>query len=233
MPLQHGFTTSNRYFGFRVHTWNLPSGYTCPGALECLAFANRATGKITNGKQQTFRCYSATMERYPAVREKSWANFEAVRDKTADQVAATIAGALPERATHVRIHAGGDFFSQDYFDGWLNVASSFSAVKFWAFTKSLPFWLARRDQIPTNLCLQASYGGKHDDMIAANGLKFAKVVFTQQEANVLNLRVDTDDALAMEGHQSFALLENSRRKTSTASSGAEQTTTLFTNANGA
>jgi hypothetical protein len=217
-PIQHGFTASNRYFGFRVHTWNLPSGYTCPGALECLAFANRATGKITNGKQQTFRCYSATMERYPAVREKSWANLEIVRGRTADEIAAIISAALPKRATHVRIHAGGDFFSQDYFDGWLQVASGFPAVKFWAFTKSLPFWLARRDKIPSNLCLQASYGGKHDDLIAINGLKFAKVVFAQREAANLNLEIDTDDALAMEGDQSFALLENSTRKKSNLSS---------------
>jgi len=207
-----GFTDNNKYFGFPVFTWNLPSGFTCPGALECLAYADRKTGKIKNGEHQTFKCYSATTERYPAVREKAWHNFEAVRGKTPEAVAETLLACWPEKATHVRIHAGGDFFSQDYFDGWLEVCRQRPSVKFWAFTKSVPFWLARQDQIPFNLCLQASYGGKHDALIKQHGLKFAKVVYSKQEAESIGLEIDTDDRLAISGNESFALFENQTRR---------------------
>lgn len=226
--MKHGFTSSNRYFGFKVHTWNLPSGYTCPGARECLAYADRHTGRIRNGEQQTFKCYSASTERYPAVRDKAWANFEAVVRKSPEEVAGVLSDCFPATATHCRIHAGGDFFSQAYFDGWLQFVAQKPAVKFWAFTKSVPFWLARRDAVPVNLTLQASYGGKHDALIDQHGLKFAKVVFSPQEATTLNLRIDLDDSLAMAGSAPFALLENSvARKTKTASTGAQAGTTLF------
>jgi len=204
----HGFTNSNKYFGFRVWTWNLPSGFSCPGALQCLAYADRKSGKIKNGSAQTFKCYSATMERYPAVREKAWMNFEAMRDKTPTEIADTLLACWPEKATHIRIHAGGDFFSQDYFDGWLEVCRRKPDIKLWAFTKSIPFWVARFNEIPANLCLQASYGGKHDALIAEHGLKFAKVVYSVEEAESLGLPIDTDDTNAISGSQSFALLEN-------------------------
>lgn len=210
--MNFGFTDHNKYFGFPVHTWNLPSGFTCPGASACLAYANRETGKITNGKAQEFKCYSATTERYPAVREKAWANFDAVRGLHPEEVAGKILSVWPMKATHVRIHAGGDFFSQDYFDGWLKVCRAKPQIQFWAFTKSLPFWIFRLEQIPANLCLQASYGGKHDGLIQPNGLKFAKVVYSLQEAADLGLPVDTDDKHAISGATSFALLENSSKR---------------------
>jgi hypothetical protein len=208
--MSRGFTNSNRYFaglGFNVWSWNLPSGYSCPGAKECLAHADRTTGKITNGRHQKFRCYSATGERYPAVRDKAWANYEAMKGKTPAQAAGALLECFPAAATHVRIHAGGDFFSQNYFDGWLMVCVSYPEVKFWAFTKSLPFWIARMGGIPTNLCLQASYGGKHDALIKERALKYALVVYSVEEAALLGLRIDTDDGLAIEGDESFALLE--------------------------
>lgn len=203
-----GFTDNNSYFGFPVFTWNLPSGFSCPGALECLTFANRSTGKIKNGEHQTFRCYSATTERYPAVRDKAWNNFESMLGKDPGDVCSTLLSVWPAKATHVRIHAGGDFFSQSYFDGWLETCRNKPLVKFWAFTKSIPFWVARLDHVPSNLCLQASYGGRHDIMIKKYDLKFAKVVYSEQEANDLGLKIDTDDSLAMTGDESFALMEN-------------------------
>lgn len=208
----YGYTDNNRYFNLPVYTWNLPSGFTCPAANECLAYADRKTGKIKNGQNQTFRCYSATTERYPAVREKAWKNFEAVKGKTPAEVEKVLSDCFPKKATAIRIHAGGDFFSQDYFDGWLLVAKNHPTIEFWAFTKSLPFWVARLDQIPKNLCLQASYGGIHDDLIEKHHLKFAKVVYSKSEADGLGLLIDIGDKLAMKGDESFALLENSLRR---------------------
>jgi len=206
--MKPAFTSSNRYFGKKVWTWNLPSGFTCPGALQCLTYADRKTGKITNGHLQTFKCYSAVTERFPAVRNRVWANLDALKGKTKYEMADIILSALPVTASHVRIHAGGDFFSQEYFDAWLNVCFSKPLVAFWAFTKSIPFWINSMADVPSNLTLQASVGGKHDHLIAIHNLKHARVVYSVEEAARINLRVDTDDTMAMSGTESFALLEN-------------------------
>lgn len=207
--MKPAFTKVNRYiFDPKAWSWSLPSGTTCPGAELCLAKVNRLTGKMINGPKQQFKCYSAMTERYPSVRERYWANFDAVIHKTSDEVAEVLQSCFPQKAKKVRIHTAGDFFSQEYFDGWLRFIATKPDVSFWAFTKSLPFWIARIDQIPDNLILQASYGGKHDHLITSHNLKYAKVVWSEQEAQELGLQIDYDDSLAAKRGPSFALLEN-------------------------
>ena len=206
--LKPAFTKGNRYlFDPSAYAWNIPSGWTCPAAEQCLAKADRHTGKITNGAAQKFKCYSAMTERYPSVRKRLWANFEAVAKKSPDEVCKVLQ-CLPDKVRLVRIHAAGDFFSQNYFDGWLQFIRSKPEVHFWAFTKSLPYWIARLDEIPSNLVLQASHGGKHDALIEQHGLKSARVVWSKQEADALKLQIDTDDRLAAYGARSFELIEN-------------------------
>ena len=208
MKIEPAFTKVNRYiFDPNAYAWNIPSGWTCPAADQCLAKADRQTGKITNGPGQKFKCYSAMTERYPSVRERLWTNFESVVRKSPEDVEAVLQ-CLPEKAKLVRIHAAGDFFSQNYFDGWLRFIRSRENVHFWAFTKSLPFWIARINEIPSNLMLQASYGGKHDELIDRHNLKYAKVVWSKAEAETLGLEIDLNDRLAAYGSKSFALLEN-------------------------
>lgn len=206
------FTKANRYlFDPSIYSWNIPSGWTCPGAAQCLAKADKDTGKISNGPAQVFKCYSAMTERYPSVRKRLWANFDAVARKTPQEVCQVLQ-CLPAKARLVRIHAAGDFFSQSYFDGWLDFVRTRPEVHFWAFTKSLPYWIDRINEIPENLVLQASHGGKHDALIERHGLKSARVVWSEDEAASLNLKIDTDDRLAAFGTESFALLENFTKK---------------------
>lgn len=208
MKIDPAFTKVNRYiFDSGAYAWNIPSGWTCPGALQCLAKADRNTGKMTNGPAQQFKCYSAMTERYPSVRKRLWANFDAVARKSPDEVC-DVLECLPVKASRVRIHAAGDFFSQDYFDGWLKFIRSRPGVHFWAFTKSLNYWIARINDIPDNLMLQASYGGKLDHLIDQYNLKSALVVWSEKEAANLGLQIDRDDSLAAYSHDSFALLEN-------------------------
>jgi hypothetical protein len=207
-----GFTRGNRYlFSKRILTWNLPSGHTCPGAKACLAYTNRDTGSLTLGPHSEFKCYSAVTERFPAVRDKAWANRDLVFRLDADAVTDAILALLPDNAQEVRVHAAGDFFSQRYFDGWLGVARAKPNVWFWAFTKSLPFWINRLGQIPDNLMLTASYGGKHDALIEQHGLKYSVVVYSESEARDRGLEIDTNDWLAAYSRQPFALLENFSR----------------------
>lgn len=207
--MRPAFTRANRYiFDRSAWSWSIPSGHTCIGAQACYAAADRDTGKLTNGPRQEFRCYSAELERFPSVRARYWANYEAVRDRSSAEVAQVLKSILPAKARLVRIHTAGDFFHQRYFDGWLEFVHANRQVHFWAFTKSLPLWINRMGEIPRNLILQASYGGRWDHLIDKHKLKFARVVGSTAEAERLGLPVDTDDRLAAYGTQSFALVEN-------------------------
>jgi hypothetical protein len=191
------------FYAFPVHEFNLPAGHSCPFARACKVCVDRYTGKfIKTG--DVFRCYAANAERFPAVRKSRWENFEDI-----------LSGKdipIPKGATHVRIHGSGDFFSQAYFDKWLEVCAGNQGVKFWAFTKSIPFWVNRLDRIPENLKLQASYGGTRDDLIQKHGLKYAKVFTSKEDAVASGLPIDIDDTYAMDGEQSFALLDNFKYK---------------------
>ena len=114
--------------------------------------------------------------------------------------------AQPKNADVVRIDVDGDFFNQYYFDAWLIVCRNNPHVNYYAYTKSLGYWVARLGEIPSNLNLNASYGGRLDHLIEEHNLKSAKVVFHPSEADALGLEIDHDETHALFGSESFALL---------------------------
>lgn len=192
----------NTTYYWHKPTWefNLPAGITCPFAKECRVIVGESCGRFLNDFT-SFRCYAANAERFPSARASRWTNYRAVLN-----------GRMPDLSgcTHVRIHMSGDFFSQQYFDSWLSVVSSHGKTKFWAFTKSLPFWVARLLYIPKNLNLTASFGGQYDWMIGEYELKSAKVFKSKSEVPP-HIPIDTDDHFAANGSSSFALLDNNCR----------------------
>jgi len=119
---------------------------------------------------------------------------------------ALILDSLTPFAGYVRVHDSGDFFSQDNFDAWLEVARRRPRTTFYAYTKSLAYWVARLGNIPANFVLTASVGGTQDNFIGLHGLRSARVVFSEAEAAALGLEVDHDDSHAMSPGPSFALL---------------------------
>jgi hypothetical protein len=188
---------------------SLPSGYSCPGACKCLCRADPDSGKMTHGKDATHRCFSATQEAaFPSVREQRWHNFStllAAGSKAA--MRDLILRSLPKDFLVMRLHIGGDFFSQAYFDAWMEVAAQRPKSQFYAYTKSLKFWAARYGEIPSNFRLVASYGGTHDHLIKQFDLPHAIVVFHPDEANRQGLTIDHDDSLARDpAVEKFALL---------------------------
>lgn len=191
----------------KVISFALPSGYTCPFAQDCKSCANRETGKIQDGAETKFRCFSASAEcSYPNLRKMVWANLESLTNcNDSLSMADLICANLPEFFNICRIHIGGDFFSQDYFDAWIEVALRNPQKTFYAYTKSLKFWVNRFDEIPNNLILTASRGGKLDYLIDKFNLKCSEVVFTEAEAAEKGFEIDHDDSHAL-GNKSFALL---------------------------
>lgn len=202
-----------------IVTFSLPSGYSCPGASECLAKADRETGKIIDGKNQKFRCFSAVSETRPAVRAQRWHNFVLLRKaKTRQAMYDLIVASFPRGAKIVRIHVGGDFFSQEYFAAWADVAKRFYHCVFYAYTKSIHFVKAHKEPLPDNFRITLSKGGKFDNLIDEldnteedEGVQYgiAEVLGHPEEAEVKGLEVDHDDSHAIAGKKHFALLLHS------------------------
>jgi hypothetical protein len=191
------FQRKTSYYQGVVYEWNLPSGWSCPHAKECLVKVHRDTGKFDD-RSDDYKCYSAVAERFPGVRDSRWRNFDYVRKGHVP--------ILPNKATAIRIHASGDFFSQAYFDMWLNLCAEHPHREFWAYTKSLTYWVARLKVIPKNLVLTASIGGRHDHLIQQHDLKHVEVIKDVSQAN--GRPIDTCDDQARRPGVNFCLLDN-------------------------
>ena len=192
----------------KLKPFTLPAGHTCPAANECLSRADRETGKIKDGPNTLFRCFAASAEAvYPSLRKMVWHNFELIKASLkngADACAALICESLPKKFDILRVHVGGDYFSKQYLQAWIEVAKRNPDKVFYSYSKSLHFF--KQFALPSNLVLTASRGGKYDDMIELHGWKEALVVFSEQEAIDKNLEIDHDDTHAAFGKENFALL---------------------------
>ncbi len=176
--------------------------------MECKTIADRAWGTITDGKHQIYRCYAASDEaKSPQVRAARHWNFELLRRETEYEMFKRIQVSLPKKAEIIRIHVSGDFFNQKYFNAWARIARLNPNRLFYAYTKSLKYWTDYNPYlVPKNLKLTASWDKSNAHIIAQHKLKFAKVVFTEEEAKILDLEIDHDDSHAYKGDKSFALL---------------------------
>ena len=192
----------------KLKTFTLPAGHTCPGANECLSRADRITGKIKDGPNTLFRCFAASAEAvYPSLRKMVWHNFELIKATLKNGVNACadlICESLPKKFDILRVHVGGDYFSKQYLQAWIEVAKRNPTKIFYSYSKSLHFF--KQFALPENLVLTASRGGKYDDMIDLHGWKEALVVYSEQEAIDKGLEIDHDDTHAAFGQDNFALL---------------------------
>ncbi len=198
------FGKGNAKLDGQIWTFSLPAGFTCGGALDCLAKAARDTGKITDGPQMQFRCFAASAEAmYPAVRDSRWRNFDLLRSAgSARAMADLIIASLPKKATKVRIHVSGDFFSRAYLNAWATVATETPGAIFYAYTKSLNH-LPPKAELPSNLRINVSAGTRFPLEHARKlGYNVATVVFTTDT----DLPIDHDDSHAIAADHDFALL---------------------------
>ena len=198
-----------------VYSMSIPSGRaeTCPYADKCKAYVGSDGKLVSRDDYIDYRCYSASMEAlYPAQLKQREYNFNLLKacNNDVQELTTLINASIPIEAHIIRIHVGGDFYSQPYFDAWLNVAMLNRNRRFYAYTKSLPFWVNRLDSIKLgeyqNMELIASRGGTKDKLIDEHQLKEAVVVYSEQEAKERNLEIDYTDYLACYGKESFALL---------------------------
>lgn len=204
------FAKGNAKLDKKIYTFSLPAGRTCPGAKLCHSMAVKTPSglKIKDGPHTEFRCFAASQEVFYKQTYMARAhNLKAImRCIKRGGLINLIEGSLPKNAKYIRVHVSGDFFSQEYFDAWVSVAQNNPTRIFYAYTKSLPFWSSRLKNMPQNFPLTASFGGKYDGHIAKYNLRYARVVFSEEEAARLNLPIDHDDSHAINPCGNFALL---------------------------
>ena len=192
----------------KVASVDLVCGYTCPMALQCKSYADRKTGKVTDAKGSTFRCYGTSLEAaFPPTRALHWHNYDLLRNAgTVGAMTDILVAGLSDKLKVVRVHSFGDFFNENYFQAWLNTAEKFPNTTFFAYTKVLPYVRATR---PDNFYMVYSYGGRLDSELTTE--QTAYVVKDTSEAEALGVPVScvahgADDYNFIKAGLSFALL---------------------------
>ena len=130
--------------------WSIPAIITCPG--RCAACEKC--------------CYAVKSEKaYPDVLPSRARNYEfSMRDDFVEIMAAYITKACSHykyrnaKRIVFRIHESGDFYSQAYYNKWIEIARRCSDIKnlvFMAYTKSIDF-VAAGPEIPSNMVVRFS-----------------------------------------------------------------------------
>lgn len=178
---------------YKILGFGLPAKATCPGALDCLSVCYALQGRYL-------------MDNVMAARMNNW---EATKG---DSFVNDMVAALNKRRTYnvVRIHDSGDFYSQEYFDKWCDVARRVPGKVFYAYTKSLHLDL--ESNRPSNLRIIQSLGGKYDDRL--DRTRPHSRIFSSDEARIAAGYVDgnVNDVPAIEGDTCIGLVYHGNRK---------------------
>jgi len=204
----------------KVYSLDLLSGWSCPGAKDCLARVHVEDGRrwLEDGSQAQFRCFSASQEvAFPNVYKLRKHNFDSLKKcKGAVQCKELILKSLPKNIGILRYHVGGEFFSRVYLHGAIAVALARPDVLFYTYTKSLHFLQnldmvdRKNGMILPNFLVTTSRGGKYDHLIPKVGIRTAKVVLKMEDAGTLP--IDHDDSHAARPGGDFALLIHGQQK---------------------
>jgi hypothetical protein len=203
----------------KVYSCDLLSGWSCPGACDCLAkvhveyFGNGVVGrKIKDGPATIFRCFSASQEIcYPNTYNARLHNFNLIKGiRGYRKIANLIMQSLPKNLGILRWHVAGDFFKMDYLQAAIHVAEQMPDRLFYAYTKSLHLLQKidmldpRQGMILPNFLVTTSRGGKYDHLLEPLGVRTATVIFEEWQAG--DWPIDHDDSHAATSGGDFALL---------------------------
>lgn len=195
----------------KVYSFDLSAGWTCPFARDCQAKVYVENGRrwLQDGPHTQFRCFSASQEvAFPNVYDARKHNYDKLKGLHLNDMVRLLDKSLPRDMGICRLHVSGDFFKSDYMFAWINMAMKYKYILFYAYTKSLRYWLKWKDYVDMlpNFVLTASYGGADDKLIVPNRLRSARVVYSKYQARKLHLPIDHNDSHAAIRGGDFALL---------------------------
>ena len=208
-----------------VYSFDLLSGWACPFANACLSkVQTRSDGTryLEDGARAEYRCFSASQEAvFTATYAMRTRNFTALRTaQTTARMYDLLSSGLPDQCGVLRLHVAGDFFNAAYFRAIVKLARAYPDRLFYAYTKSLPYWIEQHRDVHDldNLILTASYGGRSDHLIDTHQLRSVRVVYSTYAARQHKLPLDHDDSHAADPtrrSRSFALLIHGQQASGT------------------
>lgn len=143
---------TGRINGCDTYTFTLPPILSCPAAKECVKYCY----------------YKMLCDIRKYVRENASRNFEISKSEhfiplmTDELIKAKIKAEKKNRLVLVRLHDGGDFYSEEYVGLWVRIMEYFPDILFYAYSKSH----AMLTNMPSNFLLIPSLGGKDDHLLA-------------------------------------------------------------------
>jgi hypothetical protein len=137
-----------KIFNFSIPAYKTKDGrITCPFADSCVKYCYAQKGNYI---------------RFPKISELMEEKYKI--SKTNSFIPLMNEEIRKKKATHVRIHDSGDFYSPTYLQKWVDIATQNNDVIFYAYTKSIKFFIDGL-KLPKNLKIIFSEGSKTDDLI--------------------------------------------------------------------
>jgi hypothetical protein len=147
-----------RIFNFSIPAYKTKSGkITCPFAHTCVKYCYAQKGNYTRFP----KIQQLMEEKYKITKQD---NFILLMNEEIQK----------KKATHIRIHDSGDFYSIKYLIKWVDIATQNKNVIFYAYTKSIKFFKGSLE-IPKNLKIIFSEGSKTDNLINTNKDRHARI----------------------------------------------------------
>jgi hypothetical protein len=182
-----------------IVSFNLIPIVHCPLAGSCKAFCYATVGQqaFASGVKRRAAAFKATLD--PAFVQNMHSEIQRWKRKI----------------KAIRAHDSGDFYSMDYLRNWLEIARLNPDVRFYAYTKSLPFVHKAFELglVPPNFRLIQSVGGLADSRIRQD-LPHARIFKTLDElldAGYADAS-ETDDASAFGDSPFIGLVVHGARK---------------------
>ena len=161
MPVKYLLTNGNRELrADGIFTWTLPAlaaklstgknMLVCPSAGVCaqLCYARSGTYNFSNVKKAHTRNLESIVDD-----PQGWKN----------QLTNELKAKRYQGGKSVRIHDSGDFFTEQYFLLWLDIAKENPHVFFYAYTKEVA--MVKKHQLPDNFVIIFSMGGTQDHLV--------------------------------------------------------------------
>jgi len=138
-----------KIFNFSIPAYKTKEGkLTCPFADSCIKYCYAQKGNYTR-----FPKVQQLMEQKYTITKQD--NFILLMNEEIEK----------KKATHIRIHDSGDFYSVKYLQKWVDIATQNTNVIFYAYTKSIKFFKDNKVKKPKNLKIIFSEGSKTDQLI--------------------------------------------------------------------
>jgi len=156
----------SKIFNFSIPAYKTRSGkITCPFAKDCIKYCYAQKGNYT---------------RFPVVQDLMEQKYKI--SKTNNFIPLMNEEIRKKKATHIRIHDSGDFYSIAYLKKWVTIANDNKEVIFYAYTKSIKFFIDGL-KLPKNLKIIFSEGSKTDNLINVNKHRHARIFKSKELLN--------------------------------------------------